>query len=63
MKIDLQRFLCLAAERILIASGTRPRILNIEGLEGSGYIINDETLRLKQPKVITIIGGGYIAGN
>jgi pyruvate/2-oxoglutarate dehydrogenase complex dihydrolipoamide dehydrogenase (E3) component len=47
----------------LIASGTRPRILNIEGLEGSGYIINDETLRLKQPKVITIIGGGYIAGN
>jgi dihydrolipoamide dehydrogenase len=46
----------------LIASGTRPRIPNIEGLEGSGYITSDEALRLKkQPKVLTIIGGGYIA--
>jgi mycothione reductase len=46
----------------LIASGTRPRIPKIEGLEGSGYITSDEALRLKkQPKVLTIIGGGYIA--
>lgn len=52
----------LEAERILIASGGRPRIPNIPGLEGSGFITSDEALRLaEQPKVLTIIGGGYIA--
>jgi mycothione reductase len=52
----------ITADKILIASGTRPRIPRIEGLEGSGYITSDEALRLKkQPKVLTIIGGGYIA--
>ena len=51
----------ISAEKILIASGTRPRIPKINGLEGSGYITSDEALRLrKQPKVLTIIGGGYI---
>jgi dihydrolipoamide dehydrogenase len=46
----------------LIASGTRPRIPNIKGLEESGYITSDEALRLKaQQRVLTIIGGGYIA--
>jgi mycothione reductase len=45
----------------VIASGTRPRIPKIRGLQGSGYITSDEALRLrKQPKVLTIIGGGYI---
>lgn len=45
----------------MIASGTRPRIPKIKGLEGSDYITSDEALRLrKQPKVLTIIGGGYI---
>lgn len=52
----------ITADKILIASGTRPRIPRIEGLEGSGYITSDQALRLKkQPKVLTIIGGGYIA--
>ena len=52
----------ITADKILIASGSRPRIPRIEGLEGSGYITSDEALRLKkQPKVLTIIGGGYIA--
>jgi dihydrolipoamide dehydrogenase len=50
------------AQKILIACGTRPRIPKIRGLEGSGYITSDEALRLrKQPKVLTIIGGGYIS--
>jgi mycothione reductase len=45
----------------VIASGTRPRIPKIRGLQGSGYITSDEALRLRrQPKVLTIIGGGYI---
>jgi dihydrolipoamide dehydrogenase len=52
----------ITADKILIASGTRPRIPEINGLEESGYITSDEALRLKkQPKVLTIIGGGYIA--
>lgn len=52
----------ITADKILIASGTRPRIPNIPGLEKGGYITSDEALRLtEQPKVLTIIGGGYIA--
>jgi mycothione reductase len=52
----------ITADKILIASGTRPRIPQIDGLKESGYITSDEALRLnKQPKVLTIIGGGYIA--
>lgn len=52
----------IKANNILVASGTRPKIPKIPGLEGSGYITTDEALRLtKQPKVLTILGGGYIA--
>jgi len=52
----------IKAGKILIASGTRPAIPKIEGLEGSGFLTSDEALRLtEQPRVLTIIGGGYIA--
>lgn len=52
----------ISANKILIASGTRPAIPKINGLDGSGYITSDEALRLqKQPRTLTIIGGGYIA--
>jgi mycothione reductase len=52
----------ITAEKILIAAGARPRIPNIKGLEGTGYLTSDEALRLKkQPQTLTIIGGGYIA--
>src|ERR671910_1483972 len=52
----------LTADRILIAAGTRPRIPNIYGLKDSGYLTSDEIFRIKkQPKILTIIGGGYIA--
>ncbi|MFQ5951369.1 MAG: FAD-dependent oxidoreductase, partial [Candidatus Geothermarchaeales archaeon] len=52
----------IAAEKILIAPGGRPRIPEIKGLEESGYVTSDEALRLTtQPKVLTILGGGYIA--
>lgn len=52
----------ITAEKILIASGTRPQIpKKIKGLDESSYITSDEALRLKkQPRVITFIGGGYI---
>ena len=49
-------------EKILLASGGKPKVPEVEGLEGSGYITSDEALRLKrQPRVLTILGGGYIA--
>ncbi len=52
----------IKADKILIASGGRPSIPNIEGLRESSFITSDEALRLKkQPKILTIIGGGYIA--
>lgn len=52
----------IKADKILIASGTRPAIPKIKGLQGSGFTTSDEALRLKkQPRVLTIIGGGYIA--
>ena len=38
----------LIAEKILIAAGSRPRIPNIKGLEGTGYLTSDEALRLKK---------------
>jgi len=52
----------IKGERILIASGGRPSIPDIRGLKNVPFITSDEALRLKeQPKVMTIIGGGYIA--
>jgi mycothione reductase len=53
----------IKADRILIASGMRPAIPRIRGLEeGIGFLTSDEALRLKkQPRALTIIGGGYIA--
>lgn len=52
----------ILADKILIATGTIPRIPKIKGLAESGYITSDEALHLKeQPRSITFIGGGYIA--
>ena len=52
----------IAAEKILIAAGTRPRIPRIAGLEQTEYITSDQALRLRQqPATLTIIGGGYVA--
>ncbi len=52
----------ISSNKFLIAAGTRPRIPNINGLSNTNYITSDEALRLhEQPKVLTIIGGGYIA--
>ncbi len=52
----------IKADRILIASGGRPLVPDVDGLQVSGFITSDEALRLKeQPKVLTILGGGYIS--
>lgn len=52
----------ISSNKFLIAAGTRPSIPNIKGLSSTNYITSDEALRLhEQPKILTIIGGGYIA--
>lgn len=48
-----------AAERFLIATGSRPMIPAIPGLEEAGYITSDEALELESlPASMVIIGGG-----
>lgn len=52
----------IKAEKIFIASGARPLIPPIKGLEGTNYLTNESVLQLKDvPSSLIIIGGGYIA--
>ncbi|MBI2101042.1 dihydrolipoyl dehydrogenase [Candidatus Woesearchaeota archaeon] len=52
----------IKGNKVIIAAGTRPAIPKIEGLSDVDFITSDEALRLKkQPKTMTILGGGYIA--
>ena len=52
----------ITADKILIATGTRPHIPKINGLEEIAYITSNEALRLRiQPRILVFIGGGYIA--
>jgi dihydrolipoamide dehydrogenase len=52
----------IKADKIFIASGARPSIPNIKGLENVNYLTSDTVLELeKPPKRMVIIGGGYIA--
>jgi mycothione reductase len=46
---------------IFIASGSRPMIPPIKGLESTGYLTNETVLGLKErPDSLVIIGGGYV---
>jgi mycothione reductase len=52
----------IKAPNIVIASGSRPDIPNIKGLDQVEYLLEDDALHLmEKPKSIIIIGGGYIA--
>jgi mercuric reductase len=57
----------LSGERMLIATGSRPTVPPIEGLETVPYLTsdlltNDEPMELTEcPKSLLIVGGGYIA--
>ncbi len=52
----------ITADKIIIASGARPLIPPIEGLEKVGYLTSDTIFDLKEPpETLVIIGGGYIA--
>ncbi|MDP3765647.1 MAG: dihydrolipoyl dehydrogenase [Nanoarchaeota archaeon] len=52
----------IKGDKVIIAAGTRPSVPPIEGLKDVDFITSDEALRLKkQPKSMTILGGGYVA--
>ena len=52
----------IKGDKIFIASGSRPLIPPIKGLEGVDYLTNETVLQLKErPESLIIIGGGYIA--
>ena len=52
----------IKGDKIFIASGSRPLIPPIKGLENIDYLTNETVLQLKErPDSLIIIGGGYIA--
>jgi mycothione reductase len=52
----------IRGDKIFIASGSRPLIPPIKGLESLGYLTNETVLQLKERlDNLIIIGGGYIA--
>jgi len=52
----------LTAEKIYIATGSKPQVPPIEGLADTPYFTSTEALKnTKQPKKMIVIGGGYIA--
>lgn len=59
LQVDDQR---VRGERIFLASGARPLIPPIEGIDGVDYLTNETILELEQrPESLLIIGGGYIS--
>jgi len=52
----------IKGDKIFIASGSRPMIPPINGLDSVDFLTNETVLQLKErPKSLIIIGGGYIA--
>jgi dihydrolipoamide dehydrogenase len=52
----------IKGKKIFIASGARPFIPPVKGLDRIGYLTNESVLELKEmPESMAIIGGGYVA--
>jgi dihydrolipoamide dehydrogenase len=52
----------IKGKKIFIASGARPFIPPVNGLDRIGYLTNESILELKEtPESMVIIGGGYVA--
>ncbi len=52
----------IRGKKVFIASGSRPLIPPIKGIEQTGYLTNETVLELqKPPESLIIIGGGYVA--
>lgn len=52
----------LRADSFIIATGARPRVASIPGLETAGYLTSTEALSVKTlPESLLVLGGRYIA--
>jgi mycothione reductase len=52
----------IKGEKIFIASGSRPLIPPLKGLDGVDFLTNESVLQLRErPESLIIIGGGYVA--
>jgi mycothione reductase len=52
----------IRGKKVIIASGARPTVPPIRGIENVDFLTNESILRLrKKPGSLTILGGGYIA--
>jgi mycothione reductase len=52
----------ITGDRIFLASGSRPLVPPIKGLDSMDFLTNESILQLKEkPESLIIIGGGYIA--
>jgi mycothione reductase len=52
----------IKGDKVFIASGSRPLIPPIKGLESVDYLTNETVLQLRErPESLIIVGGGYIA--
>jgi mycothione reductase len=52
----------ITADRVVLASGGRPLVPDVEGLEETGYHTSDTVMRLETlPHRMTIIGSGFVA--
>jgi dihydrolipoamide dehydrogenase len=51
----------LTAPRIVLATGARPRVPRIPGLDGTPYWTSDDVFRLRNaPRSIAVLGGGFV---
>lgn len=58
LRVDGRR---LTAEKLILAVGSQTAPVEIPGLQGAGYLTNNEALKLEAvPDSLIIIGGGYI---
>jgi len=59
IEVDGER---IKGDKIFVASGSRPLIPPIKGLDSVDFLTNETVLQLKEkPESLIIIGGGYIA--
>ncbi|MFC4358489.1 dihydrolipoyl dehydrogenase family protein [Halobium salinum] len=52
----------VAADRVVLAGGSRPVVPDVDGLDEVDYLTSDDALRLEaRPDRLVVVGGGYIA--
>jgi mycothione reductase len=52
----------LRGERVVVATGTRPLVPPIEGIDETDFLTSDEALYLNEaPESLVVVGGGYIS--